>query len=78
MLALSRANLLEAPTMTPLPSEQSKESTSAEAQSSNTLKFSKMQLALAFVISDVLSDSQMKRPIRVPLTPCRPQYPGQT
>src|SRR5215831_7840075 len=39
--------------MTPLPPEPSKEPTSAGTQSSNTLKFSKMQIALAFVIAGI-------------------------
>src|SRR5215470_7161176 len=39
--------------MTPLPPEPSKEPTSAETQSSNSLKFSKMQVALAFVIAGI-------------------------
>ena len=39
--------------MTPLPPEPSKEPTSVETQSSNILKFSKMQIALAFVIAGI-------------------------
>jgi hypothetical protein len=39
--------------MTPPPSEPNKQPTSAEAPSSNTLKFSKKRLALAFVIAGI-------------------------
>jgi hypothetical protein len=39
--------------MTPLPPEPGKQPTSAEAQASNTLKFSKTRLALAFVIAGI-------------------------
>jgi hypothetical protein len=39
--------------MTPPPTEPSKQPTSAETPSSNTLKFSKKQLALAFVIAGI-------------------------
>ena len=44
---------LEARDMTPPPTEPSKQATSAQTPSSNTLKFSKKQLALAFVIAGV-------------------------
>jgi hypothetical protein len=40
-------------TVTPPPTEPSKQPTSAETRSSNTLKFSKKQLALAFVIAGI-------------------------
>src|SRR6516225_2890692 len=40
-------------TMTPPPTEPSKQPTSAQTPSSNTLKFSKKQLALAFVIAGI-------------------------
>ena len=39
--------------MTPTPPEPSKQPTSAETPSSNTLKFSKKRLALAFVIAGI-------------------------
>jgi hypothetical protein len=39
--------------MTPPPTEASKQATSAQTPSSNPLKFSKKQLALAFVIAGV-------------------------
>ena len=39
--------------MTPLPTEPSKQPTSAETPSSNILKFSKKRLALAFVIAGI-------------------------
>ena len=39
--------------MTPPPAEQSRQPSSAETPSSNTLKFSKKQLALAFVIAGI-------------------------
>jgi hypothetical protein len=39
--------------MTPPPTEPSEQPTSAETPSSNTLKFSKKQLALAFVIAGI-------------------------
>ena len=39
--------------MAPPPTEPSKQPTTAETQSSNTLKFSKMQVALAFVIAGI-------------------------
>jgi hypothetical protein len=39
--------------MTPPPPERSKQPTSAETPSSNTLKFSKKRLALAFVIAGI-------------------------
>jgi Adenylate and Guanylate cyclase catalytic domain len=39
--------------MTPPPTEPSKQPTSAQTPSSNTLKFSKKQLALAFVIAGI-------------------------
>jgi hypothetical protein len=39
--------------MTPPPPEPSKQPTSVETPSSNTLKFSKKQLALAFVIAGI-------------------------
>jgi hypothetical protein len=45
--------------MTPPPTEPSKQPTGAETPSSNTLKFSKKQLVLAFVIagiSDAVAD----------------------
>ena len=44
---------LEARDMTPPPTEPSKQATSAQTRSSNTLKFSKKQLALAFVVAGV-------------------------
>jgi hypothetical protein len=39
--------------MTPPPPEPRKQPTTAETPSSNTLKFSKMQVALAFVIAGI-------------------------
>jgi len=39
--------------MTPLPPEPSKQSTTAETPSSNTLKFSKKRLVLAFAIAGI-------------------------
>ena len=39
--------------MTPPPPKPRKQPTTAETQSSNTLKFSKMQVALAFVIAGI-------------------------
>ena len=52
-LTTAKALGLTIPPMTPPPTEPSKQPTSAEKPSSNALKFSKKQLALAFVIAGI-------------------------